>query len=73
MTQREKRDLIRSLKKEIKAQQTIILESIECKTMTPAEVAKIYEQMRSDIDCNDLDVFIHQNEDGEIIVNFDIR
>lgn len=38
-----------------------------------AEFAKIYEQMRSDIDCNDLDVFIHQNEDGEIIVNFDIR
>lgn len=38
-----------------------------------AEFAKIYKEMRSDIDCNDLDVFIHQNEDGKIIVNFDIR
>lgn len=38
-----------------------------------SEFAKIYEEMRSDIDCNDLDVFIHQNEDSEIIVNFDIR
>jgi hypothetical protein len=38
-----------------------------------AEFAKIYKEMRSDIDCNDLDVFIHQNEDSEIIVNFDIR
>lgn len=38
-----------------------------------AEFAKIYAKMRLDIDCNDLDVFIHQNEDSEIIVNFDIR
>lgn len=38
-----------------------------------AEFAKVYKEMRSDIDCNDLDVFIHQNEDGGIIVNFDIR
>lgn len=39
MTQKERRDLIRSLKKEIKAQQAVILESIECETMTPAEFA----------------------------------
>lgn len=39
MTQREKRDLIRSLKKEIKAQMPIILNSIECPTMSPAEFA----------------------------------
>lgn len=39
MTQREKRDLIRSLKEEIKAQQAVILESIECETMTPLELA----------------------------------
>lgn len=38
-----------------------------------AEFANIYAKMRLDIDCNDLDVFIHQNEDSEIIVNFDIR
>ena len=38
-----------------------------------AEFAKIYKEMRSDIDCNDLDVFIHQNEDSEIIVSFEIR
>lgn len=38
-----------------------------------AEFAKIYAKMRSDIDCNDLDVRIWQNEIGEIIVNFDIR
>ena len=38
-----------------------------------AEFAKVYKEMRSDIDCNDLNVFIHQNEDSEIIVNFDIR
>ena len=39
MTQREKRDLIRSLKREIKTQIPIILESIECKTMTPEQLA----------------------------------
>ena len=39
MTKREQRDLIRSLKKEIKAQQAVILESIECKTMTPEQIA----------------------------------
>lgn len=38
-----------------------------------AEFARIYKEMRSDIDCNDLDVFIHQNEDNEIIVSFEIR
>ena len=39
MTQKERRGLIRLLKKEIKAQEAVILESIECKTMTPAEFA----------------------------------
>lgn len=39
MTQREKRDLIRSLKKEIKAQMPIILDSIRCETMTPEQMA----------------------------------
>lgn len=39
MTQREKRDLIRSLKKEIKAQIPIILDSIKCDTMTPEQIA----------------------------------
>ena len=39
MTQREKRDFIRSLKKEIKAQQAVVLDSIECTTMSPAEIA----------------------------------
>lgn len=39
MKQREKRDLIRSLKKEIKAQQAVVLESIGCETMTPVEFA----------------------------------
>lgn len=39
MTQREKRDLIRSLKKEIKAQMPIILDSIQCNTMTPEQIA----------------------------------
>lgn len=38
-----------------------------------AEFAKIYKEMRSDIDCNDLDVRIWQNDNGKIIVNFDIR
>lgn len=38
-----------------------------------AEFAKIYKEMRSDIDCNDLDVRIWQNDMGKIIVNFDIR
>lgn len=38
-----------------------------------AEFAKVYAKMRSNIDCNDLDVRIWQNEDSEIIVNFDIR
>ena len=39
MTKQEKRDLIRSLKKEIKAQMSIILESIKCNTMTPEQFA----------------------------------
>lgn len=39
MTQKERRDLIRSLKKEIKAQMPIILESIKCDTMTPEQLA----------------------------------
>lgn len=39
MTNREKRDLIRSLKKEIKAQMSIVLNSIECPTMTPEQIA----------------------------------
>lgn len=39
MTKKERRDLIRSLKKELKVQQAVILESIECETMTPAEFA----------------------------------
>lgn len=39
MTQKERRDLIRSLKKEIKAQMPIILNSIECPTMTPEQIA----------------------------------
>lgn len=39
MTQREKRDLIRSLKKEIKTQTPIILDSIKCDTMTPEQMA----------------------------------
>lgn len=39
MTKKERRDLIRLLKREIKAQQAVILESIECETMTPAESA----------------------------------
>lgn len=38
-----------------------------------AEFAKIYKEMRLDIDCNDLDVHIWQNDNGKIIVNFDIR
>lgn len=38
-----------------------------------AEFAKIYKEMRSYIDCNDLDVHIWQNDNGKIIVNFDIR
>ena len=38
-----------------------------------AEFAKVYKEMRSDIDCNDLDVHIWQNDMGKIIVNFDIR
>lgn len=39
MTQKERRDLIRSLKKEIKAQMPIILNSIEAPTMTPEQIA----------------------------------
>lgn len=39
MTKQEKRDLIRSLKKEIKTQMPIILESIKCDTMTPEQLA----------------------------------
>ena len=39
MTKREQRDLIRSLKKEIKAQMPIILNSIECPTMSPEQIA----------------------------------
>lgn len=39
MTKREKRDLIRSLKKEIKTQLPIILNSIECPTMTSEQIA----------------------------------
>ena len=39
MTKQEKRDLIRLLKKEIKTQIPIVLESIKCKTMTNAELA----------------------------------
>lgn len=38
-----------------------------------SEFAKVYAQMRSDIDCNELDVRIWQNDNGKIIVNFDIR
>lgn len=38
-----------------------------------AEFAKIYKEMRSDIDCSELDVRIWQKDNGKIIVNFDIR
>lgn len=39
MTQKEKKDIIISLKKEIKTQKPIILESIKCDTMTDVELA----------------------------------
>lgn len=39
MTKQEKRDLIRSLKKEIKTQMPFILGSIKCDTMTPEQLA----------------------------------
>lgn len=39
MTQKERRDLIRSLKCEIKTQMPIILDSIKCDTMTPEQIA----------------------------------
>ena len=39
MTKREQRDLIRPLKKEIKAQMPIILNNIECPTMSPEQIA----------------------------------
>lgn len=39
MTQKERRALIRSLKKEIKTQMPIILDSIKCDTMTPEQIA----------------------------------
>ena len=39
MKQKERKDLIRSLKKEIKAQMPIILDSIKCGTMTPEQLA----------------------------------
>lgn len=36
------------------------------------EFEKLYTELRTDLDCYDLDIRIHQN-DFNVIVNFDIR
>ena len=55
MTKREQRDLIRSLKKEIKAQMPILLNSIECPTMTPEQIAYFRSGVRKGIEvCIDI-------------------
>lgn len=55
MTQKERRDLIRSLKKEIKAQMPIILNSIKCPTMSPEQIAYFRSGVRKGIEvCIDI-------------------